>query len=133
MHKDPMEDRCEDRDPAWRKPRAHVRSQAWMEGLRESAWWPGLPQGPQTSDVAPFLPNHMDPPAAGETTGVGCAATRVAVVVTGLGDPDLGSRGWLLGWNVTTLGEKEPEMVREVESYQLDLVGLASTHSIGSG
>ncbi|KAK5858519.1 hypothetical protein PBY51_002652 [Eleginops maclovinus] len=36
-------------------------------------------------------------------------------------------------WNVTSLGGKEPELVREVERYQLDLVGLTSTHSVGSG
>jgi len=28
---------------------------------------------------------------------------------------------------------KEPELVREVEQYQLDIVGLTSTHSAGSG
>ncbi|KAK3555302.1 hypothetical protein QTP86_014896, partial [Hemibagrus guttatus] len=33
-------------------------------------------------------------------------------------------------WNVTSLGGKEPELVREVERYRL---GLASTHSLGSG
>ncbi|KAK3510696.1 hypothetical protein QTP70_013702, partial [Hemibagrus guttatus] len=31
-------------------------------------------------------------------------------------------------WNVTSLGKKEPELVREVEQYR-----LASTHSLGSG
>ncbi|KAK3561454.1 hypothetical protein QTP86_002818 [Hemibagrus guttatus] len=36
-------------------------------------------------------------------------------------------------WNVTSLGGKEPELVREVERYQLEIVGLASTHSLGSG
>ncbi|KAK3518676.1 hypothetical protein QTP70_007169 [Hemibagrus guttatus] len=36
-------------------------------------------------------------------------------------------------WNVTSLGGKEPELVREVERYWLDIVGLASTHSLGSG
>ncbi|KAK3513328.1 hypothetical protein QTP70_012375 [Hemibagrus guttatus] len=30
-------------------------------------------------------------------------------------------------------GGKEPELVREVERYQLEIVGLASTHSLGSG
>ncbi|KAK3535602.1 hypothetical protein QTP70_017140 [Hemibagrus guttatus] len=30
-------------------------------------------------------------------------------------------------------GGKEPELVREVERYRLDIVGLASTHSLGSG
>ncbi|KAK3519688.1 hypothetical protein QTP70_000998, partial [Hemibagrus guttatus] len=36
-------------------------------------------------------------------------------------------------WNVTSLGGKEPELVREVDWYQLELVGLASTYSLGSG
>ena len=36
-------------------------------------------------------------------------------------------------WNVTSLGGKEWELVQEVERYRLDLVGLTSTHSIGSG
>ena len=36
-------------------------------------------------------------------------------------------------WNVTKLAGKDPELVREVEQYQLDLVGLTYTHSIGSG
>ncbi|KAK3510810.1 hypothetical protein QTP70_022733 [Hemibagrus guttatus] len=30
-------------------------------------------------------------------------------------------------------GGKEPELVREVERYRLEIVGLASTHSLGSG
>ena len=36
-------------------------------------------------------------------------------------------------WNVTSLAGKEPELVREVERYQLDMVGLTSLHGIGSG
>uniref|UniRef100_UPI0037E775E1 G-protein coupled receptor 4-like n=1 Tax=Semicossyphus pulcher TaxID=241346 RepID=UPI0037E775E1 len=36
-------------------------------------------------------------------------------------------------WNVTSLVGKEPELVREVERYQLQIVGLTSTHSSGSG
>ncbi|KAL0153242.1 hypothetical protein M9458_051417, partial [Cirrhinus mrigala] len=36
-------------------------------------------------------------------------------------------------WNVTSLGGKEPELVREVERYRLEIVGLASTHISGSG
>ncbi|KAM8749158.1 craniofacial development protein 2-like [Acanthopagrus schlegelii] len=36
-------------------------------------------------------------------------------------------------WNVTSLGGKEPELVREVERYRLEIVGLSSTHSLGSG
>ncbi|KAK3560227.1 hypothetical protein QTP86_002185 [Hemibagrus guttatus] len=36
-------------------------------------------------------------------------------------------------WNVTSLGGKEPELVREVERYRLEIVGFASMHSLGSG
>ncbi|KAK3556664.1 hypothetical protein QTP70_011924 [Hemibagrus guttatus] len=36
-------------------------------------------------------------------------------------------------WNVTSLGGKEPELVREVERHRLEIVGLSSTHSLGSG
>jgi len=36
-------------------------------------------------------------------------------------------------WNVTSLAGKEPELVREVERYKLDMVRLTSTHSTGSG
>ena len=55
-------------------------------------------------------------------------------MVTGLGRPRPGQqRLTLVMWNVTSLGGKEPELVREVERYWLDLVGLTSTHSIGSG
>ena len=36
-------------------------------------------------------------------------------------------------WNVTSLMGKEPELVREAERYRLEIVGLTSTHSSGSG
>ena len=36
-------------------------------------------------------------------------------------------------WNVTSLVGKEPELVRKVEKFRLDIVGLTSTHSKGSG
>ncbi|KAK3506040.1 hypothetical protein QTP70_003194 [Hemibagrus guttatus] len=36
-------------------------------------------------------------------------------------------------WNVTSLGGKEPKLVREVKRYRLEIVGLASMHSLGSG
>ncbi|KAK3571542.1 hypothetical protein QTP86_013175 [Hemibagrus guttatus] len=35
--------------------------------------------------------------------------------------------------NVTSQGGREPELVREVERYRLEIVGLASMHSLGSG
>ncbi|KAK7925178.1 hypothetical protein WMY93_007488 [Mugilogobius chulae] len=36
-------------------------------------------------------------------------------------------------WNVTLLARKDPELVQEVERFRLDIVGLTSTHSLGSG
>lgn len=36
-------------------------------------------------------------------------------------------------WNFTSLGVKEPELVREVDRYRLDILSLTSTHSLGSG
>ncbi|KAK3522927.1 hypothetical protein QTP86_009721 [Hemibagrus guttatus] len=36
-------------------------------------------------------------------------------------------------WNVTSLGGKEPELVREFGRYRLEIVGLVSTRSLGSG
>ena len=36
-------------------------------------------------------------------------------------------------WNVTSLAGKEPELVCEAEKFRLDIVGLTSTHSRGSG
>ncbi|KAM4556221.1 craniofacial development protein 2-like [Fundulus diaphanus] len=36
-------------------------------------------------------------------------------------------------WNVTSLVGKEPELVREVERFRLEIVGLTSTHRSGSG
>ena len=36
-------------------------------------------------------------------------------------------------WNITSLMEKEPELLPEVERYLLDIVGLTSMHSLGSG
>ena len=47
-------------------------------------------------------------------------------------DPRLQKLG-LGTWNVTSLVGKEPELVREVEKFRLDIVGLTSTHSKGSG
>lgn len=45
--------------------------------------------------------------------------------------PAAESGSWHMEHNLT--GGEEPEVVREVERYQLDIVGLPSIHSIGSG
>uniref|UniRef100_A0A8C6LH35 Endonuclease/exonuclease/phosphatase domain-containing protein n=1 Tax=Nothobranchius furzeri TaxID=105023 RepID=A0A8C6LH35_NOTFU len=36
-------------------------------------------------------------------------------------------------WNITFLAGKEQDLVAEIERYRLDIVGLTSAHSIGSG
>ncbi|KAI3358607.1 hypothetical protein L3Q82_015021 [Scortum barcoo] len=52
----------------------------------------------------------------------------------GLDGPNPWNKTLAIGtWNVTSLGGKEPELVREVERYRLEIVGLTSTHSLGSG
>ena len=48
--------------------------------------------------------------------------------------PDPWTRKLALGtWNVTSLAGKEPEIVREVERFRLEIVGITSTHGLGSG
>ncbi|GAA6079479.1 uncharacterized protein LOC115409932, partial [Tachysurus ichikawai] len=89
------------------------------------------PGSARKSDVGPI--------SCGPTT---CRRNRKGPVQCGLGGsrrqgprrPNPRTRNLALGtWNVTSLGGKEPELVREVERYRLDIVGLTSTHSLGSG
>ncbi len=48
--------------------------------------------------------------------------------------PDSWTRKLALGtWNVTLLAGKEPEIVREVERFRLQIVGITSMHGWGSG
>ena len=93
---------------------------------------------------------HGTRPGSARNGNVGSPSSRLTtrrkghegLVQCGLG----GSRGRVLRrpnpwtrtlavgtWNVTSLGGKEPELVREVERYRLEIVGLTSTHSSGSG
>ncbi|GAA6106566.1 receptor-type tyrosine-protein phosphatase F-like, partial [Tachysurus ichikawai] len=89
------------------------------------------PGSARKSDVGPI--------SCGPTT---CRRNRKGPVQCGLGGsrrqgprrPNPRTRNLALGtWNVTSLGGKEPELVREVERYRLDIVGLTSTYSLGSG
>ncbi|KAI3358211.1 hypothetical protein L3Q82_003209 [Scortum barcoo] len=82
----------------------------------------------------------VGPPSSRLTTHAGrsmrgrCNVVWVAVVAGGLDDPIPRTKTLAIGtWNVTSLGGKEPELVWEVERYRLEIVGLASTHSLGSG
>ncbi|TWW61317.1 hypothetical protein D4764_05G0014070 [Takifugu flavidus] len=86
-------------------------SQAWGWGTLASAWWPDLclwsPAGrsPKRQHGTPFpWAHHLQEGPRGSGT-----------------------------WNVTSLVGKEPELVREVEKFRLDIVGLTSTHGKGSG
>ncbi len=48
--------------------------------------------------------------------------------------PDPWTQKLALGtWNITSLAGKEPEIVREVERFRLEIVGITSTHGWGSG
>ena len=102
------------------------QAQGWCPAA--SAWWPACAC---THDVGP--------PSDGLTTRGRGQGGRVQY--------KLGSsqrrRPWrsdrrllklnLGTWTVTSLLGKEPELVREAERFQLDIVGLTLTHSLGSG
>lgn len=36
-------------------------------------------------------------------------------------------------WSVNSLTRKEPDLVRDIHYYRLDMVGLTSTHSVSTG
>ncbi|KAK0151078.1 Craniofacial development protein 2 [Merluccius polli] len=106
---------------------------AWGWGSAASAWWPGLyPRGTARKD-------DVGPPSRRLTTSRRGRRGRVQCELGGgrrrgpwRSDPRL--QKLALGtWNVTSLVGKEPELVREVEKFRLDIVGLTSTHSKGSG
>ncbi|KAI3377887.1 hypothetical protein L3Q82_008465 [Scortum barcoo] len=66
---------------------------------------------------------------AGRSMRGRCNVVWVAVVAGGLGRPNPWTKPLAIGtWNVTSLGGKEPELVREVERYRLEIVGLTSMH-----
>ncbi|KAI3373394.1 hypothetical protein L3Q82_021942 [Scortum barcoo] len=59
-----------------------------------------------------------------------CNVVWVAVVVGASTTQSLDQNSLAIGtWNVTSLGGKEHELVREVERYRLEIVGLTSTHT----
>ncbi|KAI3371025.1 hypothetical protein L3Q82_023675 [Scortum barcoo] len=113
-------------------------SQAWGWGSQASAWWPGLcPRDP--AGLSPKW-RCVGPPSSRLTTR---RKVHEGPVQCGLGSsrgggprqPNPWTKTLAIGtWNVTSLGGKEPELkVREVERYRLEIVGLTSTHSLGSG
>lgn len=96
-----------------------------------------MPQGQRLVDrTSPMVPSQaqprkgtwphppVGPPPAGGTVGVGamCAGWWPRAET-------LANQSWLQRlvtgtWNITSLAGKEPELVREVERYQLDMVSL---------
>ncbi|KAL7866069.1 hypothetical protein SRHO_G00113160 [Serrasalmus rhombeus] len=75
----------------------------------------------------------IDPPPRGSSRGsVLCGSGSVQRRGPWRSDPRLLKLAFGT-WNVTSLAGKEPELVHEVERYRLDIVGLTSTHSLGSG
>ena len=83
--------------------------------------------------------NNVGPPSHGLTTRRRGHRGRVQCELGGSrkqgpwrSDPRL-QKLTLSTWNVTSLMGKEPELVREVEKFRLDIVGLTSTHSKDSG
>ncbi|KAK0155246.1 Craniofacial development protein 2 [Merluccius polli] len=110
--------------------------QAWGWGSGASAWWPGLYPGARPCKARN---DDVGPPSRRLTTSRRGQRGRVQCELGGgrrrgpwRSDPRL--QKLALGtWNVTSLVGKKPELVRKVEKFRLDIVGLTSTHSKGSG
>ncbi|KAI3351987.1 hypothetical protein L3Q82_020806 [Scortum barcoo] len=90
-----------------------------------------LPTGPGRAQ--PEMATWAWPPSSRLTT---CRKVHEGPVQCGLGSshgggprrPNPWTKTLAIGtWNVTSLGGKEPELVREVERYRLEIVGLTST------
>ncbi len=80
--------------------------------LPEGVTWGHLPVG--------------SPPAGGTVRGR-CLEDRGGSRRRGPRQPDPWTRKLALGtWNVTSLAGKEPEIVREVERFRLEIVGITS-------
>ncbi len=110
--------------------RPRVGARMWAPGGRASPLG-ARPGSAPKSDVGPHsrrLTTCRRDRKGPVHSGLGCSRRR------GPWRPDLWTRKLALGmWNVTSLVGKEPELVREVERYQLEIVGITSTHSLGSG
>ncbi|KAK3514902.1 hypothetical protein QTP70_034587, partial [Hemibagrus guttatus] len=99
--------------------------------FQASAWWPSL----CLRDLAGHSPKKRCRPTTRRKEHKGPVPCVLGSSHgRGLRRPKPWTKNLAFGtWNVTSLGGKEPELVREVERYQLEIVGLASTHSLGSG
>ncbi|KAI3370704.1 hypothetical protein L3Q82_007261 [Scortum barcoo] len=130
-------------------------SRAVVKGWRKGGPHPGARPGVGARRRAPGgrVFAHGTRPGSARNGGVGPPSSRLTTrrkvhegpVQCGLGSsrggglddrrPNPWTKTLAIGtWNVTSLGGKEePELVREVERYRLEIVGLTSTHSLGSG
>ncbi|KAK3523485.1 hypothetical protein QTP86_033979, partial [Hemibagrus guttatus] len=99
--------------------------------MQVSAWWPSL----CLRGLAGHSPKKRRRPTTRRKEHKGPV---LCVLGSGHGRGPRRPKPWTKNlafgtWNVTSLGGKEPELVREVERYRLEIVGLSSTHSLGSG
>ncbi|KAI3352981.1 hypothetical protein L3Q82_019556 [Scortum barcoo] len=111
-------------------------SQAWGWGSQASAWWPGLcPLGPGRAqpEMATWARLPVGSPPAGRSMRGRCNVVWVAVVAGASTTQSLDQNSGNRDMECHLAGGKEPELVREVERYRLEIVGLTSTHSLGSG
>ncbi|KAI3370973.1 hypothetical protein L3Q82_023620 [Scortum barcoo] len=122
--------------PGLALPGPHPGARPGVWGSQASAWWPGLAHGTRPGSARN---GDVGPPSSRLTTR---RKVHEGPVQCGLGSsrgggprrPNPWTKTLAIGtWNVTSLGGKEPELVREVERYRLEIVGLTSTHSLGSG
>ncbi|KAK3524967.1 hypothetical protein QTP86_011732 [Hemibagrus guttatus] len=106
-------------------------SQAWGWGTQTSTWWPSL----CLWDLAGNNPKERRRPTTRRKEHKGPVQCVLGSSHRrGPRRPKPWTKNLAFGtWNVTSLGGKEPDLVREVERYRLDIVGLALTHSLGSG
>ncbi|KAI3360389.1 hypothetical protein L3Q82_002300 [Scortum barcoo] len=95
-----------------------------------------LPTGPGRAqpEIATWAAFPVGSPPAGRSMRGRCNVVWVAVVAWGASttqslDQNSGNRDM----ECHLAGGKEPELVQEVERYRLEIVGLTSTHSLGSG
>ncbi|KAI2665653.1 Craniofacial development protein 2 [Labeo rohita] len=112
--------------PGMAQPGPHPGARPGVGARMRASGGRALPHG-----ARPGLARKSDvgPPSRGPTT---CGRDHRGPA--GPRRPNPRTQNLAIGtWNVTSLGGKEPELVREVERYRLEIVGLASTHISGSG
>ncbi|KAI3351098.1 hypothetical protein L3Q82_005666 [Scortum barcoo] len=101
-------------------------SQAWGWGFAGERLVAGsLPTGPGRAqpEMAAWARLPVGSPPAGRSMRGRCNVVWVAVVAGRPRRPNPWNKTLAIGtWNVTSLGGKEPELVREVERYRLEIV-----------